>query len=155
MSNFNKSFSKFKKQLSHKRAKKPIVDVTFDDGTFVFYHLNHPKVVSQFIEILRKRVSQGTKSFLLDFSRINNQIFPNAITPIAGIIDYYRDKDISFDFSDCYSPSIVRQSRLLDPTPFDNSSNVLNKVWKFSSSDEVAKLVDAYISELSKNDLST
>lgn len=152
MKKINNSFNKLKKHLSHKKSNKPIIDVSLEDGTFVFYHLNHPKVVSQFIEKLRKSINQGANSFLLDFSRINNQIFPNAITPIAGILDYYREKEISFDYSDCYSPSIVRQSRLLNPTPFDSSLNVLNKVWKFSSSDEVARLVDAYISELSKND---
>ena len=140
-----------KPKVSQAKDRQKFLDVTLEDGVFIFYHLNHPKVVSTFIRKLKRAIAKGCTSFILDFSKTENQVFPNAITPITGIIDFFRQKGMKFELSEHQLP-IVRQSNILAPMPYDNQTSVLNKVWKFSSSEEVARLVDAFIAELSKND---
>lgn len=88
-------------------------------------------------------------SVIIDFSAVK-KMFPNALVPCAGIIKYYESNGIDLSFTN-YSPAL-EHSQLLNPIPFDGDSrHVMSRVWKFSSSEEVYKIVDAYIVELQKS----
>lgn len=111
--------------------------------------LDHAKSVSDFIKIVddatRKR---GYKSLVLDFGKVH-ATYPNAIAPVAGIIKFYqKEKGIDFDF---INERRIAMTNMLDPKNYDGDGrHILNRIWTFSSSEEVAKIVDAYIEELQK-----
>lgn len=112
--------------------------------------LDHAKSVSDFIKIVddatRKR---GYKSLVLDFGKVQ-ATYPNAIVPVAGIIKFYQNENgIDFDF---INESRIAITNMLDPKNYDGDSrHILNRIWRFSTSEEVAKIVDAYIEELQKS----
>lgn len=115
--------------------------------------LNHSRVVSEFIKAMNDGRKKGYDDFQINFSEINSA-FPNAVTPIAGILDYFKNDGVTFEFSGV--PQILSLNGILKPSVYKKGStttktNVLNKVWKFSNSEDVAKIVDAYISELQKS----
>lgn len=92
---------------------------------------------------------QKQKSITIDFGAVTKK-FPNALVPCAGIIKYYESKGIEIKFSKCSQS--IEHSQLLNPVAFDGDSrHVMSKVWKFSTSEEVCKIVDAYIVELQKS----
>ena len=116
--------------------------------------LNHSIVVSEFIKAINDGRKKGYDDFQIDFSNVD-AAFPNAVTPISGILEYLKDNGISFDFDG--TPQILMQNKMLKPTFYIKGSpggtdHILNKVWKFSTSEDVAKLVYTYIDELQKCD---
>ena len=116
--------------------------------------LNHSRVVSDFIRAIHDGQKKGYDDFQINFSEVN-AAFPNAVTPIAGILEYLKENGFSFDFDGV--PHILIQNKMLEPSfyikgVYGETNLILNKVWKFSISDDVAKLVDAYIDELQKCD---
>ena len=107
--------------------------------------LNRARSVSDFIRSIESGRNQGVDDFLLDFSGVEEAIFPNAVAPIAGIIEHYKSKGIKFEF-DSYSRAI-QSTKIFMPTHYDAKVEVkaLGKVWFFQSSDDVNELVNAYI----------
>ena len=113
--------------------------------------LNRARSVSDFIRSIESGRNQGVDDFLLDFSGVEDAIFPKAVAPIAGIIEHYKSKGIKFEF-DSYSRAI-QSTKIFMPTHYDAKVEVkvLGKVWLFQSSDDVNELVNAYIKELQKS----
>ena len=125
-----------------------------DHDVIYIRKLNHSRVVSEFIKALNDGQKKGYDDFQINFSEID-AAFPNAVTPIAGILEHLKENSISFDFDG--TPQIIIQNKMLKPafyikSPQSETNRILNKVWKFSTSDDVAKLVDTYIDELQKCD---
>ncbi len=125
-----------------------------DQDVIYIRKLNHSRVVSEFIKAINDGQKKGYDDFQINFSEID-AAFPNAVTPIAGILEYLKENRISFDFDGI--PQIIIQNKMLKPafyikSPQSETNRILNKVWKFSTSDDVAKLVDTYINELQKCD---
>lgn len=133
--------------------RKPLIE---RDGDIIYFHdLNHPKCVSSFIKVLKDGIEKGYDNFELDFSEVKT-IYPNAAVPIAGIIEHYKNNRIFFDVSDNCSAKI-KNTKILSPLSLPNDSltlksNALNKVWRFNGSTDVYQIVDAYISELRKEE---
>lgn len=113
--------------------------------------LNRARSVSDFIRSIESGRNQGIDDFLLDFSGAEEALFPNAVAPIAGIIEHYKSKGIKFEF-DSYSRAI-QSTKIFMPTHYDAKVEVkvLGKVWFFQCSDDVNELVNAYIKELQKS----
>lgn len=125
-----------------------------DHDVIYIRKLNHSRVVSEFIKAINDGQKKGYDDFQINFSEID-AAFPNAVTPIAGILEHLKENSISFDFDG--TPQIIIQNKMLKPafyikSPQSETNRILNKVWKFSTSDDVAKLVDTYIDELQKCD---
>lgn len=115
--------------------------------------LDQLRVVYEFIRVVNEGQRKGYKNFKIDFTEIDS-VYPNAVTPIAGIIEYLRGNGVSFD---CIKePQSIARNRMLFPefikTSQEGEKRILNKVWKFSTSEDVDKLVNAYIEELHKSD---
>lgn len=109
--------------------------------------LDHQKAVSDFLRCVQSGMRAGYDSFDVVVER-HGAFFPNAVAPIAGIIEYYGEQGIIFN--DSLGQTFINQSGLICPKGYDGSKNVLNQVWRFSSSLEVGELVRAYMIELQK-----
>lgn len=125
-----------------------------DQDVIYIRQLNHSMVVSEFIRAINDGRKRGYDDFQINFSEVA-AAFPNAVTPIAGILEYLKGNGVSFDFEG--TPQILIQNKMLQPAFYIKASQggtdrILNKVWKFSTSDDVAKLVDTYLGELQKCD---
>lgn len=147
--NMKSEFYKNKLKNNNKisKATKSISDVEFNGNRIVFHHLNHHMSVSYFLRGLKKYIRKGIKNFELDFSGIDNQIFPNAVVPIAAIIKYYTNSGIVFQG---FLPPALEKMNFLNPVKYNDSKDALNKLWTFKTSEDVAILVDAYILHISK-----
>ena len=124
--------------------------VTRNGDEITVKRLDHAKVVSDFIRITEDAIfRRGYKTLTLDFDDVEG-FYPNAVVPISGIIQFLKnEKGIEFDV---INERRISNLQLLDPQKFNGDSRyILNRVWFFSTSEEVAKIVDAYIEELQKS----
>lgn len=123
-------------------------------NTIYFHKLNHPKVVSEFLYELQSGLNAGYSEFGFDFKEVD-LIFPNAVVPISGILEYYR-KENNLEFLDFDLPYAIENCGLFNPYTIeslvDPVDEPLNKVWKFNQFEHVFLLVNSYIDELSKID---
>lgn len=138
-----------KNNFKGSKTTKNSPDVEFNGTQIVFHHLNHHMSVSYFLRGLKKFLKKGFNNFELDFSEIDNQIFPNAVVPIAAIIKYYTSTGVEFRGT---LPPALEKMNFLTPITYNDGNDVLNKLWTFKSSEDVAILVDAYIRHISKLD---
>ncbi len=124
--------------------------ISRDGDIITIKRLDHAKAVSDFIRIMKDAIyKRGYKSLKLDLSRVKG-FYPNAVVPVAGILQYIQnEKLIDIELTnDCH----ISSTHILNPQRFNGDSRyVLNRVWLFSTSEEVAKIVDAYIVELQKS----
>ena len=115
----------------------------------VVLNLSKESSVYDFIRAVKEGFFRGYKKF---YFRVPDSIafFPNVVAPIAGVIDYYRIEH-SIDFELEQENSSIDVVGLFTPEEFSGGSHyIFNKVWVFSTSSQVADLVDAFISELRK-----
>lgn len=125
-------------------------DVTQQDAIISAKGLKRPKAVSEFLHGLNAAINKGYKEIILDFK--DGSYFPNAVTPIAGIIQYYTvNKNITFKLKQT-NVKAVNQTNMLNPRIYDEQQNILGKVWKFDSFRKAEEMVDAYMVELKKSD---
>lgn len=68
-----------------------------DQDVIYIRQLNHSMVVSEFIKAINDGRKKGYDDFQINFSEVD-AAFPNAVTPIAGILEYLKDNGVSFDF---------------------------------------------------------
>lgn len=125
-----------------------------EGNLITFYKLNHPKVVTDFISEIKAGINAGYDEFELDFYNVK-AIFPNAGAPLCGIIEYFNAQGISFITDGC--PSFIEHSCVFKPLIVSKDGlllnrNVLNRVWKFENSDDINRLVDSLLNELTKTD---
>lgn len=113
--------------------------------------LNKAKAVSQFLQAVKYGIKDGYDNFYIDASELEEGIFPNTIVPIAALIELFSNEGITFEYGKL--SSALSATRFSNPHRYDGvSEHVLNRVWKFSSSQEISNIVDAYSKELRKED---
>lgn len=123
-------------------------------NTIEITDLKHPKDASAFIKAIYFGGRAGFVDYKLDFSS-TNVAFPNASVPIAGLIDYYKKEGIQFEVIG--QGDIVTAISLLNPINISSQAdlkniNPLNKIFRFSDSDHVFWLVNAFLEELERSD---
>jgi len=135
------------------RFMMPDPNVERKDNIIILNRLNHPKCVSDFIHSIRDCISRGYKDIRI--SSTAQTIYPNACVPISGIIQHYVDKDISFAF-DLDEASYLCGSHFSQPLFFPDDADLdaayaypLDKIFKFDSYRQVAKLSQAYVDFIS------
>lgn len=124
--------------------------VSRDGNIIKVLRLDHAKSVSEFIKIVDDAThNRGYKALVLDFDKVGAN-YPNAVVPVAGIIKFYQEeRGIDFEI---VNERRIEMTNMLDPKAYDGDSrHILNRVWTFHTSEEVAKIVDAYIEELQKS----
>lgn len=124
--------------------------VSRDGNTIMVLRLDHAKSVSEFIKIVDDAIrKRGYKALVLDFDKVGAN-YPNAVVPVSGIIKFYQE-EYGIDF-EIINERRIEKTNMLDPKVYDgNSRHILNRVWIFHTSEEVATIVDAYIEELQKS----
>ena len=128
----------------------PSDSVFRDENVVKILRLDHAKSVSEFIRTIDDATyHRGYKSLILDFEEVTAN-YPNAVVPVAGIINFYKtEKGIDFEM---VNERRIEKTNMLSPIAYNGDSrHILNRVWTFQSSEEVAKIVDAYIEELQKS----
>ncbi|MBP0017241.1 MAG: hypothetical protein J7647_06735 [Cyanobacteria bacterium SBLK] len=128
-------------------------DVYRDGNVITIRSLSTGLVVGNFIKVIYQGTQCGYQEFDLDFSNVES-VYPNACVPFAGLLEYYQsNQKLSFTYknipdflrlTNTLAPSVVRGNNIYQTSP-------LNIVWKFSSSDEVHSLVEAYLDTVSKS----
>lgn len=121
-----------------------------DNNTIFIKQLDRLRAVSDFIRITNEAIDKRSySSIILDFNEVEG-FYPNAVVPISGIIQYLKnEKNIDVKV---VNERHIANINMLEPQRFNGDSRyILNRVWLFSTSDEVAKIVDAYIIELQKS----
>ena len=124
--------------------------ISRDGSTIQILRLDHAKAVSDFIKIVDDATrNRGYKSLTLDFDCVGAN-YPNAVVPLAGIIRFYQEeRGIDIEI---INERHIEKTNMLNPKPFDGDiRHILNRVWSFHSSEDVARIVDAYIEELQKS----
>ena len=118
-----------------------------DGYTLTILSLDSGWVVGDFIRELRvARFDCCYDDLILDFNNIE-KVFPNACTPMAGIIELYRNKyNTNFTYQNV--SDFLRHTSMLSPLSFSSDSGhdadyPMNKVWSFSGPRQIHSLVDA------------
>lgn len=121
-----------------------------ENDVIIIHGLNRAQAVSQFIIAVKDGIKAGYDNFLIEASNIEG-VFPNTVVPIAALIDSFKKENIEFEYG--------RISNALQLTKFDNprlfdgdSNHILSRVWRFSNSNEINNIVNAFSVELRKED---
>ena len=112
--------------------------------------MNRSMDVSHFIE----RLLLLEKDEVVNISFHQNLALPAACVPIAGIIDTLRTNGqiVNVHYSyDSYLKTIQFNNPYKVDEHLDSLAFPFAKIWKFSTFDEVTKLVNAYLDEISSN----
>ena len=130
-----------------------IQGVVAENDTIEIRRLDHPKCVSQFIRCVKDRRKRGYCDLTISCSA--EAFYPNACVPIAGVIQYYIKLGMTFSF-DFDRNSYLNTCQMANPFSFSDEDDLdasyafpLDKVFKFNSSMQVAKLSQAYVDTLS------
>lgn len=98
---------------------------------------------------------KGYRHFRMTFS--DTLTFSNVLAPIAGILDHYRELGMRIEC--CFNPnSYISHTRVENAMIVHDYfgcyelTNPLDKVWQFSSTDEIYELVSAVILYVRKTD---
>lgn len=121
-------------------------------NTLYILRLDRARAVSDFIKEVHNLVEiKKYDNITLDFAYVK-QNFPNAAVPISAIINHYKSIGVKFHINNC--SVALSNSQFLQPDYFNGNTgrNVLSKIWKFSTSDQVCNFVAAAITELQKSD---
>ncbi|MBX2978938.1 MAG: STAS-like domain-containing protein [Flavobacteriales bacterium] len=126
-----------------------------DRSIISFVDLKSPRDPGYFISQIYRGGLEGIISFQLDFTKVET-VFPNSAVPIAGLIEYYKMNGIVFDIIGL--TEIVDYTGILNsivPQSHDEliSMNVLNRIFKFSNSNEVHWIVNGFIKAFEKSDV--
>ena len=114
------------------------------------YGLNKVQAVYQFLDAIKSGIKAGFNNFMVYASNIEG-VYPNTVVPIAALIDTYRNENIEFEYGEV--SNTLQLTKFSYPKLYDgDSSHILNRVWKFSSSKEISNIVDAFGIELRKED---
>lgn len=97
-------------------------------------------VVKTFNDQILAGMNKGFNDFLVKVR--SGRTYSNVCAPIAGVLDYYRDKDIRFEFEYDNNNKYIEHTKLSAPLIAEDYiekgtiNNPLDVVWKFSSSEQ-------------------
>lgn len=114
-----------------------------------FKELNNPKVLFDFIEIV-KLDKRRKKRYILNFKEAEKAAFPNVCVPLAGIFEELEANSVELEFY--YLSEYLKKVSLKKPLKFTpaDSQVVLNRIWKFENSEDIHLLVSALVIAISQ-----
>lgn len=116
--------------------------------------LQNADSVNQFVAAIHQGYTKDKyENFTIAFDRSIQGIYPNAVVPICGLIEFYRrDKKLFIDGKnyDANLQAILTPYEL--PTHKENLPHALNKIWKFQNGSDVYEIQTAIIKELRRTD---
>lgn len=124
-----------------------------EDG-ILFHRLDHAKCVSAFLRQFQAIIETGNREIILKGEP--NAIFPNALLPICGIIEHY--KQMGYTFVNQIKNDYLQSCGFLNP--FDMSaekiradSSPFGKILLFHSDQQVDAITQAFVDVLSKKQI--
>lgn len=113
-------------------CKEPFVERIQDK--LIVRGLSSPIAVSQFLRCMKEGVECGYTSFCIDF-RVKSAVYPNAATPIAGLLEHYtKEEGIDYEYN---CSDIVAKCNIINPLDISENppekDRPIGKVWKFNS----------------------
>ncbi len=123
-----------------------------DGHELIFDNLTNPRVVSEFIDILKETLISYDKNLILNFKNIKGA-FPNVCIPLAGIIENMSGKGIDFEFY--YLTEYLKKLSIKEPLRVQENKELaqkasLDRVWRFDSADDIYLLINSFVDELSR-----
>ena len=129
-----------------------LTEVTRDGNILHLPSLDSPFVVGNFLRGIYQGSQCGYKDYVLDFAAVE-RAFPNACTPVAGIIEYYQSQ-LGYSFEPENVSDFLKRTHTLAPLVVGTDSSqhhtLLDTVWKFASAEEIHILVENFLDEVSR-----
>lgn len=119
-------------------------------GRIEIYEMTHPKNVSFFVDRIKPIMTDSS----IDIYFKEQKSLPAACVPISGIIDTLRTKgkNVGVHYSQgSYLGNIHFDHPYKVEDHIDSLSFPFSKIWKFDNFDEVTRLVNAYLDEISSS----
>ena len=129
-----------------------------ENDKIIITRMDHPVCVSDFIRCIRDGMDRGYDEFFIETKKINDGctdsllVYPNACVPIAGVLDYYREKGISFCFN-FSEEGYLNKCDFKDAAVFlggDSNGNPFDKVFCYNNSKQVAEYTRKCIDSISR-----
>ena len=148
-----------KRETRSKRLSDESIELRYEsrvkriENEIYIYRLDHPACVSSFLRALQKGIKKGITEYKIIWK--GEWVYPDACVPIAGIIAYYKENhSIKFEY-EISSSSYLQHCGFLDPfcenaDEIANELNPFNKLYRYSKSEQVAALTQAYVDCLSR-----
>lgn len=121
------------------------------DNEILFYSLNNPRIVTEFIEIILSKQNDFNRNLILNFKNTSKGSFPNACVPITGLI--HDLKSFGFNFEFYYLNDYLKIAGIKDPYLVKNNKDShkwLDRIWKFEDSSDINVVINKYVDELSQ-----
>lgn len=116
-------------------------------GAITIFRMSHPRDVSFFIRQIQPMLDNP----VIDIYFKEKQVFPAACVPICGIIQNLRKKGKTVNVH-CKYNSFLNNIHFDNPYKVEEHIDSLSfpfaKIWHFNNFEEVTKLVEAYLSEI-------
>ena len=114
------------------------------DNRIIIHRMRHPAAVTDFLNAVYQGINRGYKEFFIEWD--GNSIFPNACTPISGIIQYYHNTtDIKFEFNTSLDSYLANcgfmQPYYKEAKEIINEYNPFDKIFEYSDSAQVSSPV--------------
>lgn len=135
------------------KAKAKFKRASREANVISIYAMDHSACVTRFLRCLQDGIEKGIGDFIIKWC--GELVYPDACVPIAGIIDYYRENaDVRFTY-DVPVDSYLQRCGFLSPIDQDAQTimddiSPFDKLYKYSTSAQVAALTQAYIDGLSR-----
>ncbi len=127
---------------------------TFREGDVIYLNsLSHPNEVSRFLWNTNDAFTKAGFDYIRLDLRDVNRAFPNAVVPICAAIQKYRA--LGYEIEILNPPTVVKNMNFDEPLPAGRinenaSANAFSHIWRFSTSDEVSILTEAYAKVLAE-----
>lgn len=126
------------------------------DGDIIYIRsLQNSECVDQFIVAVHHGYKKAMyESLTIKFDQSIQGVYPNAVVPIAGLIDFFRrEKNLSIE-GKSYDPNLQAILTPYElPANKENLSHALNKIWKFQNGSDVYEIQTAIVNELRRTDV--
>lgn len=116
-----------------------------------FFQLNHPRVVSDFLDAMKDGIEKGYQDYMFVFRPSIQRAFPNTCAPIAGLVEHYRNN--GYEFQSKEIPEFIQNTYTINPLSVTDNNIMLsraplNRVWRFENSEEINEIVDKLVDEV-------
>ena len=118
----------------------------------IFVDISSLEAPKKFNQEIWHRLQRDILDIKIEFNSAQ-KTFPNICLLIAGIIDYYREQRVNFDFQDLNNADgYITNTHFYTPCNADIKSESLNypfdKVWTFSTPEGISNLTDAFVDKI-------
>lgn len=130
---------------------RPILNIERNSNRLLIHNLNHTKCVSDFLRQLKDATSRGYQEIILEGAP--STVFPNALLPICGIMEYY--KSIGYSFVNNMDTDYLQTSGFMNPfdmtvEQIQSDNNPFDRIFLFRTDQQVDAITQAYVDTLSR-----